>query len=99
MIFLNESIFENGSIKDGAAILIIRDSMYVDLLMVNDEENYEMEIEYDNENESEESIDLALFLKKNGYDLDELWSEGYNIYYGYIRAAIFQIEINLSLPS
>ena len=49
--------------------------------------------------DTEEHLDLTGFLKKNGYDLDELWSEGYNIYYGYVNGVIFQRQINLSLPS
>ena len=89
MIFLNESIFEEDGFKNGAGILIIKDSAYVDLLMLDEEEL----------DDSEEDLDLTGFLKKNGYDLDELWSEGYNIYYGHVSGTIFQIELNLSLPS
>ncbi|MGM9974603.1 MAG: hypothetical protein ACI33K_11250 [Clostridiaceae bacterium] len=89
MIFLNESIFEEDGFKNGAGILIIKDSTYVDLLMLEEEE-------FD---DTEEGLDLTGFLKQNGYDLDELWSEGYNIYYGYVNGVIFQIQINLSLPS
>ena len=90
MIFLDEGIFEDDGFKDGSGILIIKDSKYVDLLMI-DEEYDVLEKEYD--------IDLFTFFKENGYDLDELWSEGYNIYYGFIRERIFEIQVNLSLPS
>jgi len=89
MIFLNESIFEEDGFKNGAGILIIKNSTYVDLIMLDEEE-------FD---ESEDDLDLTAFLKKNGYNLDELWSEGYNIYYGHVTGTIFQIEVNLSLPS
>ena len=89
MIFLNESIFEEDGFKNGTGILIIKNSTYVDLIMLDEEE-------FD---ESEDDLDLTAFLKKNGYNLDELWSEGYNIYYGHVTGTIFQIEVNLSLPS
>ncbi|WP_426350382.1 hypothetical protein ACPWSR_03835 [Alloiococcus sp. CFN-8] len=89
MIFLNKSIFEEDGFKNGTGILIIKNSTYVDLIMLDEEE-------FD---ESEDDLDLTDFLKKNGYNLDELWSEGYSIYYGHVTGIIFQIELNLSLPS
>ena len=100
MIFLGESIYVSEGLKDGAGILIIKNSTYVDLLMIDDDENDEESAEDNRKgNSSESDIDVTHFLKENGYDLDKLWSEGYNIYYGYLRGVIFEIEVNLSLPS
>ena len=43
MIFLGEALNEGDGFKDGIGILIIKNSMYVDLLMIDEEENDEEE--------------------------------------------------------